>query len=56
MRARAAACGSPSGGGISATIRSSSSATPAPVLAETRATSLGSHPMMCASSAAYLSG
>jgi len=34
----------------------SSSSTPSPVLAETRSTSLGSQPMMAASSSAYRSG
>ena len=48
--------GFPVGDGTSATTRSNSAPTPSPVLPDTRSTSSGSQPMMCASSAAYRSG
>ena len=54
--ARAGASGSPTGGGRSRTILSSSGSTPMPVLPETRRQSSGSQPISLASSSAYFSG
>ena len=56
MSARAGASGFPRGAGTSRTISCSRCSTPSPVLALTRRTSLGSQPMIPASSAAYRSG
>ena len=56
ISARAGAFGSPCGAGISMTMWSSRSATPSPVLPDTRSTSLGLHPISPAISSACLSG
>ena len=56
IRARAGAAGSPEGGGTRATIASSTSGTPSPVLAEIRSTRSGSSPISSATARPCSSG
>jgi len=56
ISARAGASGSPEGGGTRSTMASSTSSTPAPVLAEIRRTCSGSSPIRSAISLATASG